>query len=51
MCTNFFNYDKIIRNTGTMSYPAKSINKCIKGITFKNKTKNIIANLIQKFVI
>lgn len=41
---------EIIKNTGTMFYPAKSINKRIKGIEFKNKTDNIIGLQVADFV-
>lgn len=41
---------EIIRNTGTMFYPAKSINKRIKGICFKNKTDNIIGLQVADFI-
>lgn len=41
---------EIIRNTGTMFYPAKAINKRIKGIYFKQKTDNIIGLQIADFI-
>lgn len=41
---------EIIKNTGTMFYPAKSINKRIKGISFKNKTDNIIGLQVADFI-
>lgn len=41
---------EIIRNTGTMFYPAKAINKRIKGITFKQKTDNIIGLQVADFI-
>lgn len=41
---------EIIRNTGTMFYPAKAINKRIKGIIFKEKAANIIGLQIADFI-
>lgn len=41
---------EIIRNTGTMFYPAKAINKRIKGIIFNNKTDNIIGLQVADFI-
>lgn len=41
---------EIIRNTGSMFYPAKAINKRIKGITFKQKTDNIIGLQVADFI-
>ena len=41
---------EIIRNTGTMFYPAKAINKRVKGITFNKKTDNIIGLQIADFI-
>lgn len=41
---------EIIRNTGTMFYPAKAINKRVKGIIFNNKTDNIIGLQVADFI-
>lgn len=41
---------QIIRNTGTMFYPAKAINKRVKGIEFKNKLDNIIGLQVADFI-
>ena len=41
---------EIIKNTGTMFYPAKAINKRVKGIVFKNKTDNIIGLQVADFI-
>ena len=41
---------EIIKNNGTMFYPAKAINQRIKGITFKAKTANIIGLQIADFI-
>lgn len=39
-----------IRNTGTMFYPAKEINKRITSIEFKNKLDNIVGLQIADFI-
>lgn len=39
-----------IRNTGTMYYPAKSINRRIHGLYFKDKDKNIAGLQIADFI-
>lgn len=41
---------QIIRNTGTMFYPAKAINKRVKGIQFKNKLDNVIGLQVADFI-
>lgn len=41
---------KYIRNTGTMFYPAKEINKRITSIEFKNKLANVVGLQIADFI-
>ena len=41
---------KYIRNTGTMFYPAKEINRRITSIEFKNKLANIVGLQIADFI-
>lgn len=41
---------EIIKNTGTTFYPAKAINRRIKGIEFRDKKENIIGLQVADFI-